>query len=167
MNIDATEAELSNIAEVLKLAAILDDRAPKADKARIVAWAEQVHRHKLTRDDLLDGLQRFYDGPSERAIAIGDLVSHSKASKRDRIEREDAEIRDIRREEHDSKADADETRAVMAAFVSGPVAQKTKRLHDAEHGLQFCHGKAESIAALREYFEAKKQARKNPVRRAS
>ena len=87
-NVTATTEDLTNAAEALKLAAILDDRAPKADKARITGWGEQIHRHHLGREDLLDGLQRFYDSPSDRAIAIGDLIAHARACRRDRTERE-------------------------------------------------------------------------------
>lgn len=148
------------VAEALKYAAILDDRVAKADQARVLGWAKQVRRHPgLTRDDLVDGVQRFYDSPSERAIGIGDLLAHSRVCHRDRIEKEDAEIRDIRREAQDVKAE-EETAELAEAVVLGPVKNKTPRLFEAEHELQRCHGKAEALAAIREYAAAKKAARK-------
>lgn len=86
MNINATPETLRAVAQVLKMAAILDDRVAQPDKARIVGWAEQVQRHNLTEDDLLDGLQKYYD-QADRPIGIGDLIIHARATKRDRLER--------------------------------------------------------------------------------
>lgn len=151
--IDATETELRDIAETLKLAAILDDRAPAADRARIVAWAEQIHRHRLTRTDLLDGLQAFYDAPSERCIQLGDLVHHARNAKRTRTEREADDVRDDRRQGHDAKA-VD----VLAQMPMGPTANRTERLVKAENALQVCTNRAEAMQAIGEYFDAKRGA---------
>jgi hypothetical protein len=159
MNIDATEEDLRAAAEALKLAAILDDRAPAADKARIAAWAEKFHGHRLERRDILDGLQAFYDSPSERAIQIGDLIHHAKQVRRDRNQREEAADLEQRREHHDNKAAAEEAEAIAAAFVSGPV-EKTPRLIAAEDALQCSTDKRTAHAAIREYFAAKTEARK-------
>jgi hypothetical protein len=159
MKLDATPETVRAVAEMFKFAAFLDDRMAGADKGRIMAWAEQLQRHNLSREDLLDGLQHFYDSPSERAIGIGDLLAHSRVCHRDRIEKEDAEIRDIRREAQDAKAE-EETAELAASVVMGPVKNKTPRLFEAEHELQRCHGKREALAAIREYAAAKKAARK-------
>jgi hypothetical protein len=83
MNLEATDAEVLAVAEVLKLSALLDDRAPRADKSRIAAWAEQIHRHHFTEPVLLDAVQAFYDSPSDHAIQIGDLIQHAKQVRRD------------------------------------------------------------------------------------
>lgn len=156
MNINATETELAATTEALKLAAILDDRAPKADKARIVAWAEQIHRHRLTREDLLDGLQNFYDQPNDRAITIGDLVHHARLAKRARVDREEDAERAARETRRDTIA-ADEVHAVAASVLAGRIAkrERTPRLAAAEAALQTCRGKQESLAAIREYFNAR------------
>lgn len=159
MNIDATEDELRAAAEVLKLAAILDDRAPSADKPRIAAWAEQIHRHRLERRDLLDGLQAYYDSPSERAIQIGDLIHHARRVRRDRNEREAESIRERRAELCDAKA-ADDMHALAASVELGPVANRSERLTAAENALQSCTTKTEAQKAIHEYFTAKKEARK-------
>jgi hypothetical protein len=159
VNIDATEADLFAITEVLKLAAILDDRAPRADKARIAAWAEKVHQHRLQRGELLDGLQAFYDEPRDRAIGIGDLLSHARRIKRDRLDREAEPEREHRQETFDAKA-ADEIHSVADGFITGPVENPTDRLVKAEIGLQCCNGKQESQAAIREFFAAKAEALK-------
>ena len=74
--INASPDTVRAITKTFQLAGILDDRCAQPDKARIAAWAEQVERHKLHESDLLDGLQAFYDSPSERAIQIGDLIHH-------------------------------------------------------------------------------------------
>lgn len=160
MNVDATETELRDIAETLKFAAILDDRAPRADKARIAAWAEQIHRHNLHRDDLLNGLQKFYDEPRDRAIGIGDLISLGRHCKRDRVEREAEQSRESRQSEFDRKADADDAHTISAAFIGGRV-KPTPRLETAREGLQTCHGRAESLDAITEFFDAKRDAAKS------
>ena len=157
MNVTATTEDLTNAAEALKLAAILDDRAPRADKARIAGWGEQIHRHHLGREDLLDVLQRFYDSPSDRAIAIGDLIAHARACRRDRTEREDDAAREDRRAAQDALAD---TQAVVAAVPFGPTGRKTPRLIEAESALQSVTCKREAVDALREFFDAKTEARK-------
>ncbi len=160
MNVTATTEDLTNAAEALKLAAILDDRAPRADKARIAGWGEQIHRHHLGREDLLDGLQRFYDSPSDRAIAIGDLIAHARACRRDRTEREDDGTRDDRRAAQDAIADA----AMLAEVPLGPTRTPTPRLAAAERALQSVTCKREALDALREYFAAKTEARKAGAR---
>lgn len=157
--INATEADVRAVAEVLQLASVLDTRAPAPNKARVAAWAEGVHRHQLTRGDLLDGLQAFYDSPSTHAINIGDLIFHARIVKRARLEREPDEDRDTRRELADAKAEPDFTAALAAAAITGPTKHRTERLAAAERALQCCHGKHESIAAMREYFAAKAEAR--------
>lgn len=157
--INATPETVRAVAQAIKLAAILDDRvAAQADKARIAAWSEQVQRHNLIESDLLDGLQRFYDGPSDRAIQIGDLIHHARMSKIDRVQREDAESRIARSEAQEAKA-AEEW-PVPRNPITGPTAKKTDRLKAAEDRLHVCHGKRESIEALKEYFAAKDEARK-------
>ncbi len=158
MNVNATEIELADIAETLKLAAILDDRAPRADKARIIAWAEQIHRHKLVRDDLLNGLQAFYDGPSERAIQIGDLIQHARQARRTRVMAEEDDERAARQELYDRKA-ADDMFELSASFIAGRVSD-TPRLKAAREALDDCSGKAESKAAIAEFFAAKAEARR-------
>jgi hypothetical protein len=161
VNVNATEDELRAIAEVLKLAAILDDRAPHADKPRIAAWAEQIHRHTLGREDLLNGLQAYYDGPSERAIQIGDLIHHSRRQRRDRNEREAEAALEQRAARNDIKA-AEDIRTLAAGAVMGPV-PKTERLIKAETALQCAVDKRTAQEAIREYFAAKTEARKAPT----
>ncbi|WP_019732126.1 hypothetical protein [Mycobacterium avium] len=164
--INATEADVRAVGEVFQLAAALDPRAPSPNPARVAAWAEGVHRHQLTRDDLLDAVQAFYDSPSTHAINIGDLVFHARNIKRTRLEREPDADRDARRELADAKAEPDFTAALSAAAITGPTQHPTDRLRRAELGLQTCEGKRESIAAIREYFAAKAEARKTPAKAA-
>lgn len=163
MNIDATEEDLHNTAEALRLAAILDDRVGRPDKLRIAAWAEKIHKHRLARVDLLDGVQRFYDSPSDRPIGIGDLLHHARLLKRDRIEREERDERERRQAEHEAKA-ADDIQDLSAAALQGRIAKRTPRLKAATAALQTCQGKVESKAAIAEYFAAAAEARKAGVR---
>lgn len=164
MNLNATPETVRALTQVFKFAGILDDKFGQPDKARIAAWSEQVQRHGLTECDLFDGLQAFYDQPQERAIGIGDLVHHARAAKRARTEREDDTTREDRRSAADRKAARDETGAVFAGFIGGPVAHKTDRLTKAENGLQCAVDKATAMAAIREYFAAKRESQgRRPV----
>lgn len=157
MNVDATETDLRNIAEVLKMAAILDDRAPRADKARIAAWAEKAHAHRLGRDELLDALQDFYDRPRDRAIGIGDLIEIGRRIKRDRLDREADAEREQRATEQAHKADVAE---ITSAVTFGHTRKRTPRLDAAERGLHVCVDRKTAVAAFREYAEAKAEAGK-------
>ena len=164
MKINATAAELQSIAEVLKLAAIIDDRAPRADKARIAAWAEQVHRHNLTEGDLLDGVQDFYDSPSERAIQVGDLIHHARNAKRRRLTRDD----DTRHAEIAAAGDrktADEVAGVVAGMTMGRPVKRTEWVKKAEASLQCCSTGAEARAAIKDYLQARKAAGPAPRKR--
>lgn len=156
MNLDATPETIRAVAEMFELAALLDERLAGADRNRIAAWSEQVERHRLIREDLLDGLQAFYDTGHERPIGVGDLIQHGRAAKRNRLEREEDEDRDRRRAELDSKA-ADVIDFTAAAIASR-VKKRTKRLQVAEAALQNCQGRHESAEALREYFAARRDA---------
>ncbi|ATW61092.1 hypothetical protein SEA_SHWETA_60 [Mycobacterium phage Shweta] len=157
ITINASPDTVRAIGQVLKLAAILDDRVTQADAARIAAWSEQVERHKLTESDLLDGLQAFYDSPADHAIGIGDLIHHARTAKRVRVDRESAAEREARRERLDLKAAPEETAAIAAAVTLGPV-EPTDRLEVAKQRLQTCVDRGSAIAAIREYFAAKAEA---------
>jgi len=155
VKLNATPETIRAVAEVFKLAALFDDRIAHADKHRIAAWAEQVQRHHLLEADLLDGLQAFYDGPSPHPIGVGDLVHHARQACRARAQHDQPQ-----RDENppgDTKAARDVHQLTAGAFT-GPVKHKTRRLTQAEIGLQVCEGKRASIAAIREYFAAKAEA---------
>lgn len=168
MNIDATETDLRNVAEALSLASLLDDRITRGDKARIAAWGKQIHRHQFTRDDLLNGLQMFYDGTSTHAITVGDLIACAKTARSDRVAREDALEREHRQAEQATKAAPDEPWPIPAGAITGPTAHKTDRMRTAEDRLHACHNQATAVEALREYFAAKAEARNpQPATKAS
>lgn len=144
-------------AEVLELAALLDDRVAGADRNRIKAWAEQIERHNLKRNDLLDGVQKFYDGPAERPIGVGDLIHHARQVRHDRTEREDDYHRNYRASIHDQQA-VEEARSFAADLTFGRVKTPTPRFEAAVDGLQECRGKKASIEAIREFTAAKREA---------
>lgn len=163
MNLNASPETVKAITQVFKLTAILDDRAPSSDMARTAAWAEQVERHKLIEDDLLTGLQSYYDSPHDRSMQIGDLIQHAKAARRKRVDDESRAEREARQAELDAvKPAPDAVRAIASAFGSGPVpeGQRTDRLQAAENSLQTCVDRKTAMAAIREYFAAKAEALK-------
>lgn len=166
MKFDATPETIRAVAEMFKLAAVLDDRIAQADRARIAAWSTQVQRHHLTEGDLLDGLQTFYDSPHDRAIGIGDLIHHARYARRARLDIEEDEERERRRVEQDTKA-ADEILAVTAEAIIGRT-KDTPRLIAAREALQTCEGKLAAIEAIREFNAAKAEASgKRPKRVAA
>lgn len=162
MNINATPDTVRALTKVFQLAGILDDRCAQPDKARIAAWSEQVQRHNLIETDLLDGLQAFYDSPSERAIQIGDLIHHARHAKRGRLDKEADQIREQRQREHDTKA-ADQIHAIAAAAFTGPTKNRTPRLVAAENGLQCAVDKRTARESIAEYFAAKREASGRPA----
>jgi hypothetical protein len=163
MNLDATPQTVRAVAEVFKLAAFLDDRIAAPDPGRIAAWAEQVQRHNLAESDLLNGVQGFYDGPSSHAIGVGDLIQHARQCRRERREVEhDAAI-----EAQEAAGDAKAVEAIASVTVTGPTKHRTPRLEAAEIALQGAVDKESAMAAIREYFAAKAEARKAPVEEKS
>lgn len=163
MNLNATPETVKAITQVFKLSAILDDRAPAADMARMAAWAEQVERHKLTEDDLLSGLQSYYDSPHDRPMGVGDLIQHAKVARRKRVDDESRAELNARQAHLDAvKPEPDAVRAIASAFGGGPVpaGQRTDRLQAAENSLQTCVDRKTAMAAIREYFAAKAEALK-------
>lgn len=158
MKINASPETVRAVTQVFKLAGILDDRVAQPDKHRVVAWSEMVERHKLIESDLLDGLQSYYDSPSERAIQIGDLIHHSKLARRDRCQKEEDEQRREREARYDARAE-DDVRALSAAFFAGRV-DETPRLKAARAALETCRGRKECGPALAEFFAAKREAAK-------
>lgn len=157
MTLAATPDTIRAVAKVFQLAAILDDRVAQPDKARIAAWAAQVQRHRFAESDLLDGLQAFYDGASERAIQVGDLIHHARHAKGNRIDKEGDEHREARQEQLATKVDDDDAQ-VVTGIAFGPVINRTPRLIAAEAALQCTTTKAEAMAAIREFNAAKREA---------
>lgn len=162
MKLDAAPETVAAIAQVLKLAGYLDDKIGQPDKGRIMAWSEQVQRHNLAEADLLDGLQAYYDGSHDgRPIGVGDLIQHAKVARQVRQGRESKAEREARQAALDAiKPEPDETRALMAGFIPGPAPNRTDRLKAAEDALHTCVDRKTSMAAIREYFAAKKDAQK-------
>jgi hypothetical protein len=158
--INATPATVRAVSAALQLASLLDDRAPRPDKPRVAAWAEQIERHALTEPDLLDAVQAFYDAPSDHAIAVGELIHHGRRIKRDRLDREADQEREQRQQALDLKAEPDTIHAITAGAFTGPTANRTERLVKAETALQCAVDKRSAQEAIAEYLAAKAEARR-------
>lgn len=160
MKLDASPETIRDTTEALKLAALLDDRVANADPLRIAAWAEQVARNRLTREDLLSGLQDFYDGPSQYPIGIGDLVSHARRHKRDRLEKDteaEAEARHRRLADENGWGPAPVDWRFTAETLEKRIKNRTNRLAAAEEGLEVCQGPECRLAVI-EYLAARAEA---------
>ena len=120
MKIDASPETIRAVAAVLQRAAFLDDRIGQPDKARIMAWAEQIERFKFSQDDMLDGLQLYYEGASDRAIGIGDLIECASQARRNRVAKEDRESREARQAILDAKAEPDPRIVALAESMGIP-----------------------------------------------
>ncbi len=111
MNVNASEATLHAITEALKLAALLDDRASRPDKARIAAWAEQVEPYRFTETDLLDGVRDFYNSPHDYPISVGDLIARARVIRQDRRMREPLPHIEARNDEMTAQTNAADHRS--------------------------------------------------------
>lgn len=90
-DIAASQAATSAAAAAWSRARIFDDKLGEPDAARIAAWAESVDRWQLDVPDLVEGVNRYYEGETAgRTIGIGDLLHHARESRRLRAEREKA-----------------------------------------------------------------------------
>lgn len=162
MNDQPSAQSIAHTTEVLELASLLDHRIPSPDKARVLAWAKQIDRHQLSRDDLLDATQAFYDQPSPHPVSVGDVIAGARRIKRDRLAREEADEREQRQTLNDRKA-ADDVLALTASVLEGRV-KDTPRLKAARDALDTCQGKAESQAAIAEFVAARREASGKPAR---
>lgn len=146
--------------EVLELAALLDHRLPTPGEARVMAWAKQIARHHLHRDDMLDAVQLFYDKPSSEPISVGDVVEGARKIKRDRTDREDDQKR-LERAGDQSLKVAPDLQPLVKDLRLGPVVRRSKKLADARAALKSCHGRAESYASIHAYLQqlAKERSR--------
>jgi hypothetical protein len=150
---------IAAITEVLQLASLLDHRVPTPDKARTLAWAKQIDRHpSISRDDMLDATQAFYDHPHIQPVSVGDVIAGARRIKRDRLDREENTARETRQAELSVKV-GDDTQSLLDHVTTGRT-NETHRLTTARQALQACHGREESKAAIREYLTARKEAGK-------
>ncbi|BCO35498.1 DUF3854 domain-containing protein [Mycobacterium heckeshornense] len=78
---------LAAISEALELAGVFDEHAPAPTPELVRAWAEQAERHQLTRDDILDAVQSYYDTEPAAPLTVGELIRcalAAQAASRDR-----------------------------------------------------------------------------------
>lgn len=89
--IAASQASVRAAAAAWSRARIYDDKLGDPDKARLAAWAESVDRWQLDTPDLLEGVNRYYEGCTDgRTIGIGDVLNHAREIRRQRAENEKA-----------------------------------------------------------------------------
>lgn len=93
-------------AMALAKCAAYDPWFPKASEAIVISWAEQIERHKLLLPDVLDGVAKMYaDNGSGFRPLPRDLTDAARAVRRDRTEREDTAIRQLREDQRDEALD--------------------------------------------------------------
>lgn len=89
--IAASQAAMRGAAAAWSRARIYDDKLGDPDNARLAAWAESIERWRLDIPDLVEGVNRYYEGCTDgRTIGIGDLMHHARESRRQRAESEKA-----------------------------------------------------------------------------
>jgi hypothetical protein len=109
--------------------AAYDPWFPKASKAIVDSWAEQIARYQLDVPDVLAGVAKMYaDNGSGFRPLPKDLTDAARAVRRERTERESAAERQAREDRRDAALEA-RNRDRLAAVV-GPLAQ-TKAIRDA------------------------------------
>lgn len=165
--VNATRETIHAVAASLGRARLFDDRLGGSDQGRIAAWAEAAEPHHLSQADMMAAVTAYYAEESGRAMQVADLIRLGRRIRSDRGQREADEEREARQAKWDAtKAAPDETASIASGFVAGPIPEssRTDRLGAAERALQACHGKKESVAAIREYFAAKAEAQKGSKR---
>jgi hypothetical protein len=122
------------------------------------SWAKVFRHSGLSVEDLLAGVDKVYleNGAGYRPLPA-DIARAGRAIREDRAQREGWAELEARQAANEAKV-AEETRAIAAAFKSGPV-HPTKRLQAARDALDSCQGKREAQAAIHEFFAAKAEAR--------
>lgn len=149
----------------------MDDEEAAVTTATV--WAELFNAHKLSCDDLAEGVKLRAASQSD-APEPADIINAAKTVRRNRTESESREAREARQASLDAvKPEPDAVRAISVGFVPGPAPQ-TDRLEAARDALQDIPGgsmhsrtpaHAELCqAAIREYFAAKLEAKRG-VRR--
>jgi hypothetical protein len=143
---------------VLAKCAAYDPWFPKPSEANIIAWAEQIELTNLTLPDLLGGVTDCYrvHGSGFRPFPA-DVIGASRRIRSDRYDRSSIHERTEYEALSDAKA-ADTIKGIAAGTILGPVRNRTPRLAAAENALQTCHGRTESMTAMREYTAAKHEA---------
>ncbi|WP_067891284.1 hypothetical protein [Nocardia vaccinii] len=90
-DIAASDSAMRAAAAAWSRARIYDDKLGDPDTARLAAWAESIERWKLETPDLLEAVNRYYEGCTDgRTIGIGDLLHHAREVRRQRAESEKA-----------------------------------------------------------------------------
>jgi hypothetical protein len=123
------------------------------------AWGALFEKHRHSEADLLAGVETVYDehGSGYRPLPA-DIIAATRRIRQDRYDRSDIHQRGAHEAICDAKG-ADTLKGIATGVITGPTAS-TPRLEAAKEALQTCHGRRESMAAIREYFAAKDHAHK-------
>jgi hypothetical protein len=157
-----TAEAIQNAADVLTKCAAYDPWFPHPTEAMILAWAEQLALTNLSRADQLAGITDCYrtHGSGFKPLPA-DIIGAARRLRQDRYDR--TPIHDRGAYEAISDTKATDTIASIGASI-GTTTAPTARLAAAKEGLQTCHGRTESQAAIREYFAAQREARHTTTR---
>lgn len=107
--------------------AAYDPWFPKASKAIVDSWAEQIEKYQLDVPDVLDGVTKMY---SENASGFRplpkDLTDAARAVRRDRTERESTAERQAREDRRDADLER-RNREAVARLISDIAETKAVR----------------------------------------
>lgn len=131
---------------------------PQPSESTILAWAEQFMIANLPADDLLEAVTQVYaaHGAGFKPLP-GDILASARGVRRDRRLRDEAAQQELTAAVGDRKS-AEDLATIAAEFVGGKV-KPTKRLRAAEAAMQNAADRESAVAAMREYFAAKLEAK--------
>ena len=146
MTVIATDDTVIAVAHVLAKAALYDPRFSKPDEGKAIAWAEALEPHRFDVHDMLQAVVGFYSENLDRTLMVADVIGRTKAIRRERAEREDAESRDARAalqdRRHGLKVVSGDTQlgGLPIAGADGPPIPGAYRVNDAaEHPCPTCN----------------------------
>lgn len=99
----ASDTTVIAVAHILAKAALYDPRFSKPDEGKAIAWAEALQPHNFDTHDMLAAVVNYYSENLDRPLMVADVIGRTKAIRRDRAQREDAQSRDARAQAHDHR----------------------------------------------------------------
>lgn len=117
------------VAHAFAKAALFDPRFSKPDEGKAIAWSEAIQPHNLNTTDMLQAVVNHYSDNPDRPLMVADIITRTKAIRKDRADRETKEARNQRANNLDRRHGLPDTQLgnLPIGGADGPP------IHDAYH----------------------------------